>query len=202
VLSRTGRVTFACAVGCLSVTRWSAGSSRGMAECVCRVSKRRWSRLAVAARGPAANAAQEGALPGRLRAGLSVKTLTKALKPWKNCLKTRRAVVVSATEHSPYISTLRLAALNGVQEVAGSNPVAPTFGRPVTATSCGWPSFPFWDSFRPQGQSCGQRFDRSVSPDTLPRPLDSWLLPSSQRYGRAGSTPSLCEHQARTLGHK
>src|SRR5262249_48126628 len=83
-----------------------------------------------------------------------------------------------------------LCPLNGVQEVAGSNPVAPTFARPTGTISSGWPFFRRQDSFRPQGQSCGQRFDRSVPPDTLPRPLDSWPLPSSPPYRRAGSTPS------------
>ncbi len=91
---------------------------------------------------------------------------------------------------------------NGVQEVAGSNPVAPTFARPVGITSSDWPFSRLWGSFRPQGQSCGQRFDRAVPPASLPRPLDSWQLPSSQHYGRAGSTPGLCEQEARTLGHK
>jgi len=67
--------------------------------------------------------------------------------------------------------------LNGVQEVAGSNPVAPTFARPVGTTSSDWPFSHPGDSFRPTGQSCGQRFNRSVRPDTLPRPLESWLLP-------------------------
>src|SRR5262249_40868033 len=90
----------------------------------------------------------------------------------------------------------------GVQEVAGSNPVAPTFARPVGTTSSDWPFSHLGGSFRPPGQSCGQRFDRSVPPDILPLPLDSWLLPPSQRYSRAGSSPSLCEHQAPTLGHK
>src|SRR5262249_33350433 len=78
----------------------------------------------------------------------------------------------------------------------------PDIARPVGITSSDWPFSRLGDSFRPPGQSCGQRFDRSVPPDTLPRPLDSWLLPSSQPYGRTRPTPSLYEHQARTLGHK
>jgi transketolase len=51
-----------------------------------------------------------------------------------------------------------------------------------------------------QGSTLG--WDRSVPHDSLPRQLDSWLLPSSQQYSRARSTPSLCEHQAPPLGHK
>src|SRR5262249_7616440 len=91
-----------------------------------------------------------------------------------------------ATVRAYLVGLSRLATwrrLNGVQEVAGSNPVAPTFGSPVAATSCGWHSFPFWDSIRPPGPSFGHEYGLSVPPDTLPRPLDSWLLPSSQRYG-------------------
>jgi hypothetical protein len=114
-------------------------------------------------------------------------------KAWKS-RNTRKGRVFRGI-HPPHF-------LNGVQEVAGSNPVAPTFARPVGTTSSDWPFSHLGGSFRPQGQSCGQTLDRSVPPDTLPRPLDSWLLPSSQRYGRVGSTPSWCEHQARTLGHK
>ena len=64
----------------------------------------------------------------------------------------------------------------------------PDIVRPVGTTSSDCPFSHLGDSFRPPGQSCRQRFDRSVPPDTLPRPLDSWLLPSSQPYGRAGST--------------
>jgi hypothetical protein len=56
----------------------------------------------------------------------------------------------------------------------------PDIRRPVGTTSSGWPFSRLGDSFRPQGQSCGQSFDRSVLPDTLPRQLDSWLLPSSR----------------------
>src|SRR5262249_14769231 len=42
----------------------------------------------------------------------------------------------------------------------------PDVVRPVGTTSSGWPISHLEDSFRPQGQSCGQRFDRSVPPDT------------------------------------
>jgi len=52
----------------------------------------------------------------------------------------------------------------------------PDFVRPVRTSSSDWPFFQPWDSFRPPGQSCGQRFDRSVLSDTRPRQLDSVLL--------------------------
>src|SRR5262249_15288330 len=38
-------------------------------------------------RGRCSLAAGHGRTPGRLRAGLNEKTVTKALKPWKNCLE-------------------------------------------------------------------------------------------------------------------
>src|SRR5262249_19713094 len=91
--------------------------------------------------------------------------------------------------------------LNGVQEVAGSNPVAPTSeGQSGPRVPAGL--FSILGLVPTTGQSCGQRFERSASFHASPRHHDRRLLSSTPRPAHRKQAKLAASMKRALLRHK
>src|SRR5262249_46661312 len=75
--------------------------------------------------------------------------------------------------------------MNGVQEVAGSNPVAATFARQVGTTSSDWPFSHLGGSFRPRGRVAG----RDLTVPYYPIPLIGSLIRGCSQPANSTAEP-------------